>query len=359
MSWTLDPLPLRRILIPGWGDVDGAAAVDDGLPGWFAPFVTITVDSGIGADRAEVNALRMAVRDGGLGADVSAARLRELVTDAGLGSDRIVVRPRMGGVDAGVGRDAARLGVRATDTGMGSDSALWRPRFKVVDAAAGADMATGYRLRAPNAVVDAAAGSDSATCGFAPQAAAPSQYTVPGTYTYVIPVWCRCIDVIVLGGGAGGEGAGLFLNGGGGGAGGFSWITLTRGVDIPWSAITITIVVGSGGSRGSGGAAPSGGGSGVPSTASWPGGSLSGVGGTPFSTNIEKRGRPVTNGNASGGRDLLYYSLDGAATTYVGGDWSTSTTTPNSPGGGGAGGGLPGGNGAPGAPGRVWLRAYQ
>ncbi|QFG08878.1 hypothetical protein PBI_MALAGASYROSE_28 [Mycobacterium phage MalagasyRose] len=359
MSWALDPLPLPRILIPGWGDVGGSAAVDDGLPGWFSPWVTIAADGGIGADLAVVNALRMAARDGGLGADAALARWRMLLADAGVGADRIVVRPRLVVTDAGAGADSARPGLRASDAGVGADSALWRPRFKVTDAAAGADMATGYRMRAPNLAAIAGAGADSATCRFTPQAAVPTEYAVAGTYTYVIPVWCRCIDIVVLGGGAGGEGAGFFLNGGGGGGGGFAWITLTRGVDIPWTATSITIVVGAGGTRGSGGAAPSGGGSGVPSTASWTGGSLSGPGGTPFSTNIEKRGRPVTNGNANSGRDLLYYSLDGAPTTYVGGDWSTSTTTPNSPGGGGAGGSLPGGNGAPGAPGRAWCRAYQ
>jgi hypothetical protein len=74
-------------------------------------------------------------------------------------------------------------------------------------------------------------------------------HTTPGQPDpYSIPDWCNYIDLILLGGGGGG-----ITNGNGGSGGLWTAVTLTRGINIPWTTPSITITVGAGGPAGSDG----------------------------------------------------------------------------------------------------------
>lgn len=341
MPWSPDPLPLPRIQIPGWGGDDEPAAVDDGLPGWFAPWVTIAADIGIGADKAVLNALRIAIRDGALGADAASVRPRALVSDTGVGADRAGVRPRAAAVDTGRGADAGRFGAHASDTGVGADSALWRPRFAAVDRAVGVDVAT-VRFRCGAA--DAGVGADTATAGFAAHEPELVSFAAPGTHTYTIPVWCTHIELVGIGGGEGGDsGSGALVAGAGGAPGVWNAATIQRGVHIPWSATTLAVVVGDGGAGGAAGVVNTDGAGGASTIWTYggatlltcPGGDDGGIG---------------QDGKAAG--NYTYNSVP-----YAGGAAQTSGngSPGNPPGGGGRGGnggfgvGSAGGKGAAGA----------
>ncbi|AOQ28891.1 hypothetical protein SEA_WATERFOUL_27 [Mycobacterium phage Waterfoul] len=355
MAWSLDPLPLPRILIPGWGTVGDSVAVDDGAPGWFSPWTVLAGDTGIGEDIAELNRLRIIVADGGRGADGAAARLRVLAGDAGIGSDRIVTRPRIAVRDAGLGADFARAGVRPADAGSGADLIVVRPRMVVRDAGMGADLSAGLRLRqAPMHMTGV--GADFATARFTPRAAVLTPYTTPGTYTYTIPVWCSKIDLVLLGAGGGGASSGTFyaLSGFPGAAGQWFIATLTRGVDIPWTATAITIIVGTGGARGSGGLTGTSGRAGESTTAAVPG----------MSTFIA----PGGNGGGTSATGTTNYQGPGPSPqtqtvngrTFTGGATQENrSTSGNPPGGAGAGGSPFGGAGGAGAAGAAWCVAYQ
>ncbi|OBC11468.1 hypothetical protein A5784_35210 [Mycobacterium sp. 852013-50091_SCH5140682] len=312
------------------------------------------IDTGIGADLALAQVLRAAGIGTGLGADrASVSHLSERTADTGVGTDLAMPTPRLYVAESGLGADLARPGVRPFEAATGSDGARL-PRLAELarDTGLGADMLTATRLRTP--ATESAAGADSAACGFTAHAAVTTPYTLAGTYTYVIPVWCRYIDVVLLGPGGGGASSGTFytLKGYPGEAGVYATFTLERGVHIPWTATAITIVVGAGGARGSGGFTGTPGSAGPPSTAAaagWAGlSAASGAGGIANATGTSDNvGRSPGNLNYNG---QLY---TGGATQ------STNGAAGNPPGGGGAGGSNFGGAGGVGAPGGAWCRAYQ
>jgi len=97
------------------------------------------------------------------------------------------------------------------------------------------------------------AGAGSMACGAAFPAMSPAtqNFSSTGNGTYNIPYWCRYIDVVFIGGGASGQtGNGAISTAGkGGNPGQWQAVRLERGVDIPWTATTLTLNVGSGGAR--------------------------------------------------------------------------------------------------------------
>ncbi|AEJ95105.1 structural protein [Mycobacterium phage JHC117] len=174
---------------------------------------------------------------------------------------------------------------------------------------------------------------------------ATQQYTTAGAFTYDIPANCLYLDIIVLGSGACGKGMQFIdLWGPGGGAGQWNSVTLRRGVDIPWSVLTVTGTVGQGRPSNGQGASLAG----NPTTATITGyGSITGAGGVAGSSaggGLEGKspGNHVRNG-------ITY--VGGAAQGNIGG-------AGNPPGGGGASHTTTFGSGGAGANGSVWVRAY-
>jgi hypothetical protein len=205
--------------------------------------------------------------------------------------------------------------------------------------------ATGYGLSQAGNVGLSGSGALSVTAAFPPNNPTTTSYTAAGPDTYTIPYWCTYLDLFLLGAGGGGS---VSLAGGNGGQGG-SWQakTLQRGVEIAWSAPSISITVGSGGSGGSLVGPPSSGGN---TTATY-------ATGTATTTTL----------TAVGGGGGANPNPDGASpnppsqtlnvTTETGGTVQTFPGAPGNPqGGGGAGGVITGGNGADGA---VWVVARQ
>ncbi|AYB69208.1 minor tail protein [Gordonia phage Foxboro] len=188
---------------------------------------------------------------------------------------------------------------------------------------------------------------------YSPVAPTTTAFTTVGAFTYPIPAWSIYVDAIGVGGGRGGQtGSGANSQPGSGGLPGvWAGITLQRGVDIPWSEVQLTGVVGAGGAGGanSDNAAGQPGGN-TTITASV--GTLTAAGGTGVNSGSTRRDGP-------GPGDYTY--LD---TTYTGGALSDGSGLPGNPPGGGGSGGNGGvfGNrtrGGAGARGQAWLRARQ
>ena len=356
MLWsTTPPAPIVK---PGW-TTDSAIAAPVVMQRWAAKYSRRAGGTGLGADAAAILP-RFPALDAGLGTDTALLDAAGMLAfDVGLGADRAAALPRFAVVDAGVGVDLARLGARPSDAGIGADRALL-PRLLTLlhDGGLGADAALVPKVGA--SAFDTGLGADSAAGLFTAHAPAPTAITTIGAYTYPIPVWCRYIDVVLLGGGGGGEGGGWGLPGGGGYGGLWAWVTLERGVDIAWAVKQITGSVPDGGNGGGSGPIPGGGSAGGNATATPTGGSTvtaNGGAGRSGAGGSNQAGFLTSNGNTNGGRDLL---LNGV--TYTAGALVTSGNggAGNPPGGPGRGAnsfsGSPAGKGARG---QVWFRAYQ
>ncbi len=316
------------------------------------PRVTV-IDAGVGADLARVLRAAQTGIDRGVSADSALTRLRISAADTGRGADLAAIRAQLAIRDAGVGADSARAGVRATDSAMATDMAMMLPRLSAVGAATPADAALLSRVQLSGARINSV-GSDTATAGFTTQAAITTTIAGVGTTTYVIPVWCRYLDVVLVGAGGGGASSGTFylLGGFPGSPGTWATITLERGVHVPWTTTALTFVVGAGGAKGSGGFAGTAGGAGAATTvigAGWAGVSAAGGAGGP---------QHPTGINANDGPGPGDKTYNGA--TYPGGATQTSDGgTGYAPGGAGAGGANFGGPGGVGGAGGAWCRAYQ
>lgn len=331
-------------------------AVQHGQGWWGAHFLPPSADTGLGRDSATI-VLDEAVRDAGVGIDqAQIAHVSELAFDTGLGLDRAQVKSKMIVRDTGLGFDLARVGLRPTDAGLGSDLCQQKPRYAAIDRAVGADMLTS--LRPKTSIADTGLGADSAAGRFSTMTVVTAQWFAAGTYTFNIPVQCRYIDVIILGAGGGGASSGTFytLKGYPGKAGLWATVTLERGVHIPWTAISITIKVGTGGARGSGGATGTAGSAGASTILTY--------------TNLAGTTVTVTAIGGAGGIANLTGTSDNVGRSpgnkiyngiqYTGGVEQTGNgATGNTPGGGGSGGAAFGGAGGVGAPGGGWVRAYQ
>ncbi|QNJ56840.1 minor tail protein [Mycobacterium phage Reindeer] len=349
MPWAPTPTFSQRVPQPGWFPEVPAADPVAHAPAWFPFWRLLVGDEGVGSDSATLRAAILAAGDG-VGTDVASMTFPGLVgVDHGVGSD--LADLGLVGVDQGVGADLAGVGLYAVDLGAGSDGALVKLFFVVGDQACGADVAA---LLIPMGTHAAqGVGSDSATAGFATHAPLAASFTNAGAYTFTIPVWCRYIDVILLGGGGGGRGMiNLGAWGEGGWGGNWAIYTLERGVHIPWTARTITGVVGAGGAGSASGFAPARGKTGESTTAAtdgWSGVATGGVGGQ---NAVEPNGRAVSP---------LTQTVTGQ--TYTGGGVVVPSTT------GPAAGAVPGGggsaaittfqSGATGGRGRAWFYCYQ
>lgn len=193
------------------------------------------------------------------------------------------------------------------------------------------------------------------SAGFTP--VAEVTYVVSATQSWAIPGWSNFVDAVYLSGGASGQtGSGAINTAGKGGqAGQWGAATIQRGsVSLPWDASSLSVVIGSGGSR--------------PASSDFqapnPGGRTSvsyTVGGTVyFGYGIDGGSGTVSSGQ--NGAAPGNFSFNGK--TYNGGTGGTGNAGAGTvPGGAGAGGngGIFGSRtqGGAGAAGRVWLRFYQ
>ncbi|QFG13543.1 hypothetical protein PBI_LAMBO_33 [Gordonia phage Lambo] len=244
--------------------------------------------------------------------------------------------------DSGWADDLARLGLKGRDNGAGSDFALSKAIIPGRDGGLADELSS---VNLATSIGDAGGAGDMADGVFTPRSPLATQYTTVGTFNYPIPVWCRAIEVVCLGGGSGGNGGGTFA-GDGGKASTWSWGTFVRGVHIPWNVINLTVVVGAGGNGG--GAFGGTGGNGSPSYVQRSGSDILrshgaiAVGGT----GINRTGDAVSPSTLTLG-----------GVTYTGGPEST-TDTASVPGSGGRGGAVAA-VGKAGGRGQVWLRAIQ
>lgn len=299
------------------------------------------IDAGVGVDTATLDTIQIPATDTGLGADHAALpALHAAAAASGLGADRGLIVPELHVADAGHGADLARTGVRPADTGLGADFSQSRPRYAAIDRAVGADVLTISNFGA--VANDTGLGRDAAAAGFGAHTPVSASYTAPGTYSYAIPVWCAYIELVGVGGGEGGDsGSGAFVAGAGGAGGVWNAITIQRGVDIPWTATSLTVVVGDGGTGGPAGPLNSDGAGGNPVVWSYSG------------TTLLTCSGGDDGGSGQNGKSPGNYTYNGVL--YTGGAAQTSGSAGNPPGGGGRGGnggfgvGLAGGKGAPGA----------
>ena len=352
MTWSPTPTTPERQYRTAWFLAPPAPDPREYQPAWFPRYRIKPSDTGIGQDLA-TSAPRILGADTGLGADRAVLTPTGLlIADTGLGADGGLIVPDFHATDAGAGADIARPGVRPADTGLGADLGQMRPRCAAIDRAVGVDMLTSLKPR--TTARDTGLGADSASSGFTAIAPVAANWAAAGTYTFKIPVGCRYIDVVLLGAGGGGASSGTFytLKGYPGEAGSWSTITLERGVHIPWTAITLTVVIGTGGARGSGGVTGTPGSAGAATVLK-----------LDTATLLTATGGTGGIANATGTFDNVGRS-PGSVTynsqPYVaGGTQSANGGAGNPPGGGGAGGSNFGGAGGVGAPGGAWCRAYQ
>ncbi|QBP29685.1 minor tail protein [Mycobacterium phage Typha] len=345
MPWSYPPVIPELTHEPAWFPDKPEPEPPQHEPAWFPRYRFTVTDQGVGTDLALL-VPDILVTDRGIGGDSALMGLPPLdLGDQGVGADLAIAGVL--GADQGVGADLAGLGVYGWDQAAGSDSGLVVPKVVTGDQACGADLAA---LLVPQSGRDQGVGSDSGTAGFAPHAALAATYTTVGAYTFTIPVWCRYIDVILLGGGGGGKGmatAGFW--GQGGRAGVWTSVTLERGVHIPWTAIQITGTVGAGGTPGQGSFLSAGnggpGGATTASAAGWAGASAAGGAGGTAQNFTDNSGLSPGNRTHNG-------------VTYTGGSLALIGNG-NAPGGGGAGAQVSTGNGGAGARGQAWFYCYQ
>lgn len=342
----------------GW-TVDGPdpAGVEIKRGWWVAP-QAVARDDAAAADLATLR-VRLAARISGAAGDslymgtdpTQDFELRIPIRDNAATQGLATVRPRVTVIDSGIAAGAALLGVagRFAD-GVAGDLAVAKAATPARDNSASSDRLTA--LRAKQYARDAGSVGDSATATFSAVSATTATITATGTYT--IPVWCRYIDVVLLGAGGGGAGGNSWgADGKGGSAGQWVAITLERGVDIPWTTVSFAVTIGTGGTAGSRGNGS--GGAGTNTIAAIPGASQAATGGSGGSGT-----------NAVGSTD--YYgaspgSMAWQGRNYSGGAQVGKSTNGNPPGGGGGGGagGVFGRDraGGTGARGQAWITARQ
>jgi hypothetical protein len=315
-------------------------------------------DGGVGDDLLNMVALATSVAESAVSASQTRAGLRSDAAGAAVGAAVASLGVALPVADAGVGVDLARVGTRPSDSANAAARVIAVPRYAAVDSAVGVDVTRFPRVRGISSATNSV-GNGTAVIGFTPHASASSVVTTVGASTYVIPAWCRYLDVALLpgGGGGGGGGGNPLYPGEGGDAGAFVTRRLERGVDIPWTTMTLTVTVGDGGAAGAGGPIGGTGVNGTATTLSGTGmstltapGGRGGIGSAAF-ISYDQTGDGVVPVTFNG----IVYSGGGPVTTGSGG-------VGNVPGGGGRGGnggffvGAAGGNGAIG---QAWLRAYQ
>ncbi|MGB3707588.1 hypothetical protein [Gordonia sp. (in: high G+C Gram-positive bacteria)] len=350
MSWA--PTRPAREAIPGWTGKSGGPVKRDPIQGWVALVARQFVDRGFGTDAAELLAHLIAT-DRHQGRD-RASLAGFTGTEHLTSDDHAALLAHLSGRDSGISADAAtwllHYDLAFTDRGRGIDASHLAARLLGRDTAAGVDRAA--LLAHLTGRATPGVGSISGAVAFSPHTAETQTWSTPGTYTYPIPPWSRYIDLVGIGGGASGQtGSGVAGGkGSGGAAGGWNSATLERGVAIPWTATTINVIVGAGGTK--------------PSNSDYAGpnngaGSTISVVGT--SAGIVCPGGTGTISGQNGGSASNYPYMDQTFTGGAGG--SGNGGAGGVPGGGGAGGngGIFGSRtqGGAGGAGYVWIRGRQ
>lgn len=359
--WTPDGPTATVDARQGW-TVDGPdpAGVETKHGWWVVPQATARDDAA--ADDLATLRARLAARISGASGDslymgtdpTQDFELRIPIRDNSGAQGFATVRARETGRDDAVSADLARLGLIGLDSGAAGDLATAKLAAPARDSAGlGGLVAVRPRQTGP-----AAASADgTALAGWS--AVAPATTAITASGTYKIPVSSRYLDIIVLGGGGGGrEGdGGVNRTGNGGKAGTWSAVTLERGVDIPWTAITLTVTVGAGGAAGAKGAGNVNG-----NTANQGGATSVSLASTTLASAVGGVGGSGTDGNpgeSPGTYSFVGQNYTGGASAPSGG----SRTVGNPPGGGGGGGagGIFNGQtaGMAGARGQAWIRARQ
>lgn len=214
-----------------------------------------------------------------------------------------------------------------------------------------AQVAQKYQLSAPLAGV----GTMACSAAFPAMSPATQTFSSTGSATYNIPYWCRYIDVVFISGGASGQTGNGAVNtaGKGGNSGQWQGVRLERGVDIPWTATTLTINVGAGGARpaNSDNAGPTAGANTVLTYQNLAGQTVT----------VTATGGSGTQSGQNGGSPGNF-TFQGVG--YTGGNGGTGNAGAGAqPGAGGAGGngGIFGSRtqGGLGGNGQAWCRAYQ
>lgn len=316
------------------------------------------MDTGIGTDLAWLLA-HLHAADTGIGTDTAAQLLHDqLLTDTGIGIDTArLLPPDQQVTDYGIGVDEALrwAHVDAVSRGVGTDHIdAMVSKFATTDRGVGTEASIQGSVLLPPWVT-MGVGYDTATGGFTPQPpTAVIQVTTTGAHQFIpIPVWCRYIDVILLGAGGGGSAGTRGFpgwSGLGGAAGQYASHRWDRGeTRNDWTQLAILVGIG-----GSGGPAPGGdGGNGtatelwIDNDAGWAGIYLAGAGGAGAS------GEALIETNRPG-KSPGNHSFQGINATG-----GTGNSDP--PGSGGRGGGgsvfpLNPGSGDPGARGQAWVR---
>lgn len=319
-GWWINPPPQAVASSPGWYWAPAAIARSQGDGSGVAPAVPTSTAHSTGA-----------------GSGVSHAALTSVVEAVSQ--------------SAGAGSAFANAKVIGSSGGFGASAGA--ARAKPVGTSEGSGRAVGSVVVRQVAAAIQAGGSGAAASRFSSMPPATQQITAAGVYTYSIPVWCRFIDILVLGAGGGGnEGMGAFQTGGGGGEGAWQTLTLERGVHLSWGTSSITGSVGVGGDGGKPFTAAV---NGQPSTAAYQ--NLSGTSVTATANGGTKgKGQLVQQPGYSPGSQTIN------GQTYSGGTGGTGNGGTGGIGAGGAGGnggafsGSPGGKGGNGS---AWFRAYQ
>lgn len=328
--------------------------------GWFATLARYAITTGIGDTAAAVLA-HLAGATTGRG-DTSAAVLAHLAGQTtGEGATTAAVLAHLAGQTTGEGDTSASWLLHfsriAQTTGEGDTAAAVLAHLLGSTTGLGADRAAVF---AHLAGVATGQGATTAAAAFSAHAVQDDSWTAATTIVYPIPGWSIFLDLDGVGAGGGGrEGDGAIASAGNGGkAGTWGGRTLQRGVDLPWSASTITVTVGAAGPAGAKGAGDvtvaSRGGATV---FDWGTGTLTCPGGDGGS------GTKPFNGNP--GQSPGNWTRAGRA--FTGGGTAASNQNPATPGNppGGGGGGGQGGYfstqkaGGPGAPGAGYIRARQ
>lgn len=337
MAWSPDGPAVTTLTRQGWTPDGPDPVAVESRRGW------TWVPQAVGEDIIRLGDLST-VSPATAGRDLLALADRGVLAPPALvGVDQIVLRDSALATPAVNGQDGIQLGDRGTLGVYGAESLAFGDLGVAAPATSGRDiLALGDRSVVATATAgsDLAALGDSGTGGFSAHAEATTIITASATFT--IPVWAYWLDLIAVGGGAGGQGAGWVINGTGGKAGSWAAVRLVRGVDIPWTTVSLSVVVGAGGTLGAGGASPSSGGPGGASAVT---GYLTAAGGANSAGTGQQFG--LSPGN---------YTFQGV--TYVGGAESNGIPA-NYPGSGGKGGTAFSGNGGAGGRGQVWVRAGQ
>lgn len=335
--WTPEGSPIPAADRRGWS-IPGPDVPLTGRTGWFAEHGANGYELAVSRDYGTVW-VTVTARDIAAAMDYGLALVEVTGIDVAATAERGFASTDAYGRELAAARDHGIIGVTGREVAAAGDfgAAIVATQGRETTAAADrGDANTSSQGR------ELSATRDQGTGGFGFVAPVTTQFTAVGNFTYTIPVACRYLDLVALGAGAGGQGAGWIIRGDGGKPGDWAGITLERGIDIPWTLLTLTGFVGAGGARGSGGAVPGAGQAGGASAVnSW----ISAAGGADSNNTGTQDG--LSPGNYAFGTEL-----------YVGGGVSTGTTA-QVPGSGGRGGNVSSGNGNVGGRGQVWIRAYQ